>query len=276
MTCFSPALQAVSQALREAQSAALQPEHGKADSAGGDNRLRMVAAQLARLFATLAVRRRMLPDDPEAPLQAGNGERLMAAAVMTRAELRLAQQAFPQGASRPGISAAREPPVAAEGLATGSAAVLAAAQDARTLLGRRAAAALTGLLIDEPLAVGPGPDARVETPDALWLTLHGAVTQLQLQGASCCFPYTHGLQRFTARCRHRADGDGASHRFIVTEMLGSAQDYRRQGLIQGSPELRPLTRRRCRRLLVTRAAGQAGCPEARDRGAAPSRASGDR
>ena len=220
LTCFWPALRAAQHALRESRDAALQPGTAEADDAEGRGRLGAIAALLARLFAVLAVRRRSLPGDGAQLLAAAHrdsnmsaskagveggpwgfggpataagfiedGERLLATTVLMRAELRLAQlssnrRAQQQGGSI-GTAAASGWSSFGEAPAANSTAVVAAAEDARTLLEQRAAAALTQLLIEEPVPLA----SRDEAARTLWLTLHSAIAHLRLQGMkpAACF-----------------------------------------------------------------------------------------
>ena len=180
VNCFWPAVRAVSQALRMGQAAAVQP--GIAETAGGTSDWQdLVASTVAHVSAVVTIRRLFLEDDIR-PVRAEDGEQLQAAVVAMRADSRLAQQLRRQAWSSADRSAAQRPAIPADGLATGAAAALAAAHDASMLLERRAAAALTQFLIDEP-AIEAGSDLSAEHAGTLWLTLHGAIAHLHLQGA---------------------------------------------------------------------------------------------
>lgn len=170
--CFWPALRALSTVPDQCRDA----DRG---SDGADS-LQSAAALLARLCAVVAVRQRTLRNN--SVQLAGDDERLLAAVVACRADFQLAQQLREQAAKGSDASRARTPSAAGGRPAADSAAALAAAEDARTLLDRRAAAALTEFLIDEPRPAAAGSDRHAQ----LWLTLHTAIGLLRLQGA-------HGL-----------------------------------------------------------------------------------
>ena len=188
-TCFWPALRALSTVLDQCRDA---------DRDGSEAACLQAAAELqARLFAVLAVRQRTLRN--EAVQLAGDAEKFLAAVVACRADFRLAQQLREQVATRSDASRARTPSAAGEAQAAGSAAALAAAEDARTLLDRRAAAALTDFLIDEPQPAAAGSARHAQ----LWLTLHAAIVPLRLQGAHVllAFPCKPVFDFRLYRCR---------------------------------------------------------------------------
>ena len=221
LTCFWPALQAAQDALSKARGGASQP----AEAADGSGNLEPVAALLGRMFAMLAVRQRSLRGDREQLLAAlpfgssnsataarvhtdgatvssggvntaagfrGDVERVLATMALMRTELRLAElsrdQLVQQQGGRAGTDAASR--WSAEAQTVGSIVAMTTAEDARTLLDDRAAAALMQLLIEEPEPLAAG-DAAAQT---LWLTLHGAIAHLRLQGVTpaCSFLLSRG------------------------------------------------------------------------------------
>ena len=219
LTCFWPALRAARDALRDARDATSRSGPAETvETEGSGTRLRSVAALLARLFAVLAVRRwtpLVTGDGAQVlaapqhgsvtaaskagleghPLGSGSaaiaagfhedGEQLLATTVLVRAELRLAQLSSQWRGQQQGSSTGTDALPGRWGKAADLDQVIAAAEDAQTLLDRRAAAALTRLLIDEPAPLG----SQDEEARSLWLTLHGAIAHLRLQGvvSAACF-----------------------------------------------------------------------------------------
>ena len=251
VTCFWPALRAVSREVDHCRDA----EMDSSTTAW----LQSAAALLARLFAALAVRQRTAPW--ETTRLAAEDERFLAAVVACRADIRLAQRLLKRAADGSAAVWAHTP--STEDLSAGPAAALAAADDARTLLDERAAAALTGFLIDEPQPASAGSDRHAE----LWLTLHAAVAQLQLQGALVLLavPCKHAIR---CKCASLWLRDGATCPMFRTVQPQHCSAHAVLTCVASM----------CRSstLLLERAAGEVGYGKAADRGPAASRAASGR